>query len=158
MVHCVVDGECSAPGELHRELEVMLAIPPSGFRGDYRDRTESLIERGKRDDDSRPEAQLATQPEVLVIDGARDEQLVRNIRVELGFAGPNHLRNAGSGIGVGWVTPAQLMRPPDFVRVHMRYSELFRLTVLVYDADSAPVGKVRDDQLCDFRKRLFIVK
>ena len=84
---------------------------------------------------------------MLVVLGGLDEQLVGDLLVELGLAGPDHVGRARRGIGVDGVALAKLARQPHQVGVDVGGCDVPQPLVFVREIDRAPVTELADRQV-----------
>src|SRR5439155_22000179 len=85
----VVDGHRHASPELLREGEVLVVVAAPALTPDERERAEHPAARAQRHDQRGAEPDLARPPDVLVVAARPLEQLLRDLRVQLGLPGPD---------------------------------------------------------------------
>ena len=111
------------------------------LRGDQRQRAERAAARVQRDADRGAQTQLVDDPaQLLVVADQLLEQLLGQIREELGLAGPDHLGDPVRVVRVRRIALLQLVGPQDLLGVVVCDGEPLDLAVGHDHVDRAPVG------------------
>ena len=147
-----------AQREVLDEAEVVLVEAAAALGRDQRDHAERLVAEPHRHGHGRAHAQLADQPQVLLVPRGALDQLLRDLRVELGRPAAQDRRHAGRSVRVGRVAAPQVVRHLDLARVDVGDRDLVRLAVLVDHLDAAPVGEPGDDHARHALERLLVVE
>ena len=145
----VVDRRRGAAGKLLRHAQVVFVEAASGFGADERDRAHDLVTDREWNAHVRPEAELADQVEVELVDGGCVEHLVGDLRYELGLPAADDAHRALVDLGVRRVALPQLARECHLCRICVRERERVDAAVGLEEVDGAPVrdlgnGKPRD--------------
>ncbi len=155
----VVDGCRRAPGEVERDRQVRLAVAPSGFGRDERDRAECAPANDERHGHRAAQAEAAELGEHC---GSIRESLVelclRELRRDLGLLRPDHGGGASRSVGIDRQLRDQLLRAADLRRVLVGNGEPLDLALVADDVDHAPVGERRNDERRDVRERRLVVQ
>jgi len=100
-------------------------------------------------------AELAHDPpQLLVVADRVVQELLGNLRKELGQAGADHVADAVRGVGLGWVALLKLLGPAHLPGILVRDHQPLDLAVLAEHVDRTPVREGRNRELHQARERL----
>jgi len=96
---------------------------------------------------------LAQDLELLVVDGRRADELVRDVRDQLGLAGAKHLRGPVRRIGIERIALSQRPGPPLACGIAMNDCRPFDAPVRLEELDERPVRDLRHGEARDLLER-----
>ena len=95
---------------------------------------------------------------MLLVLGALPQQLVGDLGIELGLAGPDHLVDAGRRVRGRRVAPAHLERPLAHVWIGMRQRLAVEPAAIGGEVDDDPVGHLGHREVGHLHQQLVRVQ
>ena len=155
----VVHGRGGPPRELRGEVEVELGVARRGVVPDEGERAERPAARDERNGDGGAQPELADDLEqALVTLRSLDEELVGDLRDELGRHRSDDVRHAHRLVGVGRVLLSQPLGPSDAIGVLVRDREPLDRAVRPEHVHGAPGRHLGDGEARELSEGRLVVE
>jgi hypothetical protein len=154
---CVLDRGTCASGELLGECKVLVPVASARLGCDERDHADRPAAREEWHAHVALKTELAHQLEVEVVDRELGQGLFGDFRRQLALAGAEDEGRALPSFGRLRISPRELQRELDLLRIDVLDRERAEPVVLE-DVDACPVGDPRDGKLRKGGQRAAVVE
>ena len=155
----VVDGDRGAARKVLRGCEIGLRVASAALRGNEGDCSERAVTRDER------HAHRRTQPELLEyvlqlwsLGGCLSQQLLGDLREQLGLPRANDVGHAVRGVWVGRILLRELVGPANLLRIDVRDGQALDRPVRGDHVDRAPVGEAGNGKPGEVRECRLVVE